>query len=115
MSSLIRLSLRMAGNSLCSARASSLGMRGVTILASFGRTRSRFVLFSSGRLGARLHIILVQLVFDRVNQRLPARLDDVARQSYGAPSALAVCRFDQNADAPFGAGAVVEHADFVVD
>src|ERR1700722_10971548 len=115
MSSLICLRTPMARTSLCSGRGSSLLMRVVTILGSFGRTRTRSVLFSSGRLGARLHIILVQLVFDRVNQRLPARLDDVARQSYGAPSALAVCRFDQNADARFGAGAVVEHADFVVD
>src|ERR1700722_20048709 len=108
MSSLIRLTTPIARTSFGGA-ASGLGMRGVTVLGGFGGPRTRAVLFSSGQFGSRLHIILVQLVFDRVNQRLPARLDNVARQSDGAPSALAVGGFDQHADPCFGAGAIVEH------
>src|SRR5208282_3965041 len=114
MSSLIRLTTPMALSSCCARRGSSLRMGGVTVVPGPGRARTRAVVLAR-RLGPRLHVILVQLVFDRVNQRLPARLDDVARQSDRAPSALAVGRFDQHADASLGAGAVVEHADFVID
>src|SRR5271154_5213585 len=115
MSSLIRLTTPMARTSSRSSCASSLGMRGGTVLAGPARSRARTVRFARRLGAARLRIILVQLVFDRVNQRLPARFDHVARQSNRPPSALAVSRFDQHAHARLGAGAVVEHANFVVD
>src|SRR5580698_1555336 len=115
MSSLTRLTTPMARTSSRLSCASSLGMRGRTVLAGPARSRARTVRFAR-RLGAsRLRIILVQLVFDRVNHRLPARFNHVARQSNRAPSTLAVSRFDQHAHARLSASAVVKHADFVID
>ena len=43
--------------------------------------------------------IFLQLVFDRVNKRLPGCLDDVLRYADGAPYIDLVARFDNNADA----------------
>ena len=63
---------------------------------------------------ARSGRVLVQLVLDRIDQRLPARLDHVAGKTDRAPAATAVGRFDQHAHARPGAGAIVEHADLVV-
>src|SRR5271156_5098205 len=115
MSSLTRLITPMARTSSRVVCASSLGMRRRTVLASPARSRARTVRFARRLGAARLRIILVQLVFDRVNQRLPARFDHVARQSNGAPSALAVSRFYQHAHARLGARAIVEDTDFVID
>src|ERR1700733_10930486 len=115
MSSLTRLTTPMARTSSRCVCASSLGMRRRTVLAGPARSRARTVRFVRRLGAARLRIILVQLVFDRVNQRLPARLDHVARQSNRAPSALAVSRFDQHTHARLGACAIVEHSDLVID
>src|SRR5713101_5245234 len=117
MSSRIRFITSMARSSYRRREASRFGMGGGVIISqgfTFRRFRARAVALRR-RLDPRLHMILVQLVFDRVNQRLPARFDDVARKPDRAPSALAVGRFYQHAHSRFGAGAVVEHTDLVVD
>src|SRR5687767_13407082 len=59
--------------------------------------------------------ILVKLVIDAVDQRLPTRLDHVVRYADRAPAFLAVARFDQNAHHRAGAFAGGQYADFVVE
>src|ERR1700674_4546671 len=110
MSSRIRFITSIAGSSYCRREASRFGMGGVIVFRGF--IFCGLIIFHAigasaialrDRLDPRLHMILVQVLFHRVNQRLPARFDDVARESYRAPSPLAVGRFYQHAHASLGA------------
>ena len=68
-----------------------------------------------GSLPIALALVAPQLVLDRVDQRLPRRLDDVVGDADRAPGLVAVARGDQHAR--FGAGALglVQDADLVVE
>src|ERR1043165_5546796 len=62
-----------------------------------------------------LRLILIKLVFDGIDQSEPAGFDDVFTDADGAPDALVVARFDDDADAGRGARFAVDDANFVVD
>src|SRR5215472_35548 len=82
---------------LCAAKVSRPAVAGVVRRAGYA-SRARFRAVAPGDgVAARLHIIFVELVLDRINQGLPARIDHIAREPHGAPSTLAVGRFDQHA------------------
>src|SRR6516162_6762119 len=82
---------------LCPPKVSRPAVAGLLRRAGYA-PRSRFrAIVSGGGVAARLHVIFVELVLNRVNQGLPARIDHIARQAHGAPSTLAVGRFDQHA------------------
>ena len=59
--------------------------------------------------------ILGELVFERVDQRQPARLDHVFRDADGSPDVVLIFALDHDSHAGGGAGSRVDDPDLVID